>query len=336
MNILGIETSCDETAAAVVENGRKIKSTVVASQWSVHRSFRGVVPELASRSHVERINDILDEALRKANKPIHAVAVTTGPGLVGALLVGVVTARAWGLAKKIPVIGINHLEGHLFAGLVEHRRLKPPFLGLIASGGHTELLIFRGYGKYERIGATRDDAAGEAFDKVANRLQLPFPGGPSIDRLAQKGNPQAISFPRSWIPGTHDFSFSGIKTAVSNFIASPTSKLSKNRPVSIADICASFQEAMVDVLTQKTIRAAKAYGLRSIVVGGGVAANRALRLAFEKAALQEKFRIFLPDRSFCTDNAVMIASAGYYKWKTHAHHSKNKIEVNPTLHVQNW
>ena len=334
MNILGIETSCDETAAAVVKDGRTVLRSAVASQMEVHRPFRGVVPELASRAHVERINAVIDEALSGGKTRFDAIAVTTGPGLIGSLLVGVVTARTMGWVHNVPVIGMNHLEGHLFAGLVEHPRLKPPFLGLIVSGGHTELHLFKGYGRYETLGATRDDAAGEAFDKVANMLKLPFPGGPSIDKLAQKGNPNKIDFPRAWMRGTWDFSFSGLKTAVGNYLKAHSNG---SRP-STADLCASFQEAVVDVLVKKTVEAAKAYHLKSVVVGGGVAANRRLRAAFEAAAKEEHLDIFLPDRAFCTDNAAMIASGGYFKLKTLGKKTgrAGALNVDANLSVTSW
>ncbi len=334
MNILGIETSCDETAAAVVKDGRRILRSSVASQMSIHRRFRGVVPELASRAHVERINAVIEDALGEKALPYDAIAVTTGPGLVGALLIGVVTARTLGWARHVPVIGMNHLEGHLFAGLVEHPQLKPPFLGLIVSGGHTELVLFKKYGQYETLGGTRDDAAGEAFDKVANLLNLPFPGGPSIDRLAQKGNSQAVDFPRAWMRGTHDFSFSGLKTSVLNYLkANP---LSKRPPVK--DICASFQEAVVDVLVDKTLEAAQTFKLKQVVVGGGVAANSRLRAAFQKAAREKKLQVFLPDISFCTDNAAMIAAGGYYKLKAlgAAKVGTQHLNVDANLQVTSW
>jgi len=330
MNILGIETSCDETAAAMVRDGRRVLCSAVASQLAIHRPFRGVVPELASRSHVERINEVIEQATHRQKYPIDAIAVTTGPGLIGCLLVGAVTARTLGWVWDVPVIGVNHLEGHLFAGLVEHPELKPPFLGLIVSGGHTELVVFRGYGRYDRLGATRDDAAGEAFDKVANLLNLPFPGGPSIDRIARQGNPDAITFPRAWIPGTWDFSFSGIKTSVANYLTSPHPQPLFHTP----DICASFQEAIVDVLVTKTLAAAESVGLRSIVVGGGVAANSRLRHRFVTAAKVKNIRVYLPDLSFCTDNAVMIASAGYYKLRHGRKSSSMAVDAN--LAIRSW
>ncbi len=331
MNILGIETSCDETAAAVVADGRRVIKSAVASQLAIHRPFRGVVPELASRSHVERINEVIEEATNHQKTPFEAIAVTTGPGLIGCLLVGAVTARTWGMVRAIPVIGVNHLEGHLFAGLVEHPRLRPPFLGLIVSGGHTELVIFRGYGRYERLGATRDDAAGEAFDKVANLLHLSFPGGPAIDRIARKGNPTVVAFPRAFIPGTWDFSFSGIKTSVANFVKERGQPRGKH----VADVAASFQEAVVDVLVKKTLDAAKSFKLTSVVVGGGVAANSRLRSVFEKSAKLARIEVYLPDLSFCTDNAAMIAAAGFYKLR-HSRVSSRTLSVDANLAIENW
>jgi N6-L-threonylcarbamoyladenine synthase len=331
--ILGIETSCDETAAALVRDGRKVIRSAVASQMSVHRPFRGVVPELASRAHTERINTVIAEALGgNSNTPIDAVAVTRGPGLIGCLLVGAVTAQVLGRVRNIPVIGVNHLEGHLFAGLVEHKNLKPPFLGLIVSGGHTELVIFKRYGRYTRLGATRDDAAGEAFDKVANKLGLSFPGGPAVDRAALKGNPDAIKFPRAWIPGTWDFSFSGLKTSVVNYLEGTP----KNKRASISDIAASFQEAVVDVVVQKTLDAAAHHGLRSVVVGGGVAANRRLRAHFLAEGKKRKIQIFLPDLAFCTDNAAMIAAAAYYQLKHGPKKKTKSIDVQADLEITNW
>jgi N6-L-threonylcarbamoyladenine synthase len=330
MIVLGIETSCDETAAALVRDGRRVIKSSVASQLAVHKPFKGVVPELASRAHVERINDIITEAISSTAK-IDAVAVTTGPGLIGCLLVGNVTARMLAWVNKIPIIGVNHLEGHLFAGLVEHPALKPPFLGLIVSGGHTELVIFKGYGQYKKLGATRDDAAGEAFDKVANLLNLPFPGGPSIDKAAKNGNPTAVAFPRAWITGTSDFSFSGLKTSVSNYLR----ETPKTKRPTIADLAASFQEAVVDVLVKKTFEAAESHGLSSIVVGGGVAANSRLRAVFQMAAKSRKTKVYLPDRAFCTDNAVMIAAAGYYKFKRGLY-GKRTLQVHANLEVANW
>jgi len=330
MTILGIETSCDETAAALVKDGRRVLKSLVASQLEVHKPFRGVVPELASRAHVERINEVIARTLKGHGSAVHAIAVTTGPGLVGCLLVGVTTAQTWGWVRHLPVIGVNHLEGHLFAGLVEHPNLKPPFLGLIVSGGHTELVIFYGYGRYRRLGATRDDAAGEAFDKVANLLGLPFPGGPAIDRTALRGRPDAVAFPRAWIPGTWDFSFSGIKTSVANYL-----KERRRKRESTADLCASFQEAIVDVLVKKTMSAAAAYHLRSIVVGGGVAANSRLRARFLQAAHRENVNVYLPDLHFCTDNAAMIAAAGFYKFR-HKVGLHNSLSVDANLPIRSW
>ncbi|HVO33618.1 MAG TPA: tRNA (adenosine(37)-N6)-threonylcarbamoyltransferase complex transferase subunit TsaD [Elusimicrobiota bacterium] len=333
MNILGIETSCDETAAAIVRDGRVVLRSAVASQMAAHRPFRGVVPELASRAHVERLNGVIEEASGRQSIPFEAIAVTTGPGLIGSLLVGVVAARTWGWALGKPVVGINHLEAHLFAGLVEHRELRPPFLGLIVSGGHTELVIFRGYGRYQRLGATRDDAAGEAFDKVANLVRLPFPGGPSVDRAARRGDAAAIAFPRAWIPGTWDFSFSGLKTAVRNYVASIPERQLR---ASVPDICASFQESVVDVLVQKTLDAAHAHRLSSIVVGGGVAANRRLRSAFRSAGADRGLNVFLPDLQFCTDNAAMVAAAGYYKFTRSPKRWRSKLSVDANLAVADW
>jgi N6-L-threonylcarbamoyladenine synthase len=333
MNVLGIETSCDETAAAIVRDGRKVVRSSVASQMSVHRPFRGVVPELASRAHVERINTIIEEATDHDRIGYDAISVTTGPGLIGSLLVGVVTARTLGWVRRVPVIGMNHLEGHLFAGLVEHAALKPPFLGLIVSGGHTELVVFKSYGRYKTLGGTRDDAAGEAFDKVANLLNLPFPGGPSIDRLSQKGNPRAVDFPRAWLRGTCDFSFSGLKTSVANYLRANTNG---HRPP-VADLCASFQEAVVNVLVKKTLDTAKSYGLKSIVVGGGVAANRRLRAAFTESARTAGLKVYLPDLVFCTDNAAMIAAGGFYKLKKLGQRGASKsLNVDANLPVTSW
>ncbi len=330
MNILGIETSCDETAVAIVRDGRHVLKSAVASQMEIHSPFKGVVPELASRAHVERLNPLLEKVLGAGgHRSIDAIAVTTGPGLIGCLLVGTVTAQTLGWSWDLPVVGVNHLEGHLFAGLVEHHGLKPPFLGLIVSGGHTELVIFQGYGRYKRLGATRDDAAGEAFDKVANLLGLPFPGGPAIDRAARRGNRNAVVFPRAWILGTHDFSFSGLKTSVSNYVrfGNGTKRAKKE------DIAASFQESVVDVLVKKTIDAAQAHQMKSIVVGGGVAANSRLRQRFLEAAQKHHVKIYLPDLKFCTDNAAMIAAAGYYKLR----HARSKdIRVSANLPIESW
>lgn len=320
MNILAIESSCDETAAAVVENGRRVLSSVVATQIPLHRPYSGVVPEIASRSHVRTINDVVSEALRKSKAgwngaphvsktKIDAIAVTVGPGLVGSLLVGKMTAEALGWAHGVPVYGVNHIEGHLLSPLLEFPDFKPPFLGLIASGGHTELILAKQWGHYFLIGKTRDDAAGEAFDKVAKMLSLGYPGGPAIDQLAKRGRAERCPFPRAWIPGTWDFSFSGLKTAVLYTLRSP-----KGRRLKKADICAGFQEAVVDVLVQKTLALARKLNVKSIVVGGGVAANSRLR---ERLLSRENsgFRVYLSSPAMSTDNAAMIGAAAYFKLK---------------------
>jgi len=344
MRVLGIETSCDETAAAVVENGRHILTNVVASQVAVHRPYAGVVPELASRSHVENIQAVVQEALKGLTKrgdisfpktfPVDAVAVTSGPGLVGSLLVGKGVAELLAWVYHKPIVSVNHLEGHLFSILPANPKLNPPFLALVVSGGHTELVHVKDYGKYHVLGRTRDDAAGEAFDKVAKRLGLGYPGGPVVDKMAEKGNPKAIAFPRPFMDGSMDFSFSGLKTAVVYYLRDHSSIKSSKKKV--ADVCASFQAAVVDVLVQKTIAAADKFRIRNIVIGGGVSANSALRHAFHLKGKNHK--IFLAAPRLCTDNAVMIAVAGYYKsQKLKIKKFKSKaVEVDSTLPIRNW
>ncbi|MBI3291346.1 MAG: tRNA (adenosine(37)-N6)-threonylcarbamoyltransferase complex transferase subunit TsaD [Elusimicrobia bacterium] len=347
MDILGIETSCDETAAAVVERGRRVRSNVIGSQIPLHRRFGGVVPELASRAHVELLNGVIDRAVREAGvgwsgprphrqRLIAGIAVTTGPGLIGSLLIGTLTAQVLAFAKGVPVVGVNHLEGHLFAGLLEDPSLTPPFVGLIVSGGHTDLVVVHEVGRYEVLGRTRDDAAGEAFDKVAKLLRLGFPGGPAVDRAARRGNPAAIPFPRPWLPGSWDFSFSGLKTAVVNFLKERESFPQKL----VSDVCASFQAAVVEVLVGKTMEAARTFGLKRIVVGGGVAANSALRTAFQTAARRHKYRVVLPRPILCTDNAAMIASVGYFLLKggrpTPLNGKFASLRVDATLPMTSW
>lgn len=313
--ILGIESSCDETAAAVVKNGRTALSNVINSQIDIHKRYGGVVPEIASRCHIEAINTVIDEALKNANvtfDDIDAIAVTYGPGLVGALLVGVSTAKALAYTLKKPLVNVHHIKGHICANYVAHSDLKPPFICLVASGGHSHIVYAKDYLEYEIMGMTRDDAAGEAFDKIARVLGLGYPGGPKIDALAKEGNPHAVEFPRvKMAEESLDFSFSGVKTAVINHIH----KLEqKGEEYNKADIAASFQEAVTDVLVSHTIEAAQRKNLDKIVIAGGVASNSALRDKMEKTAKKYGIDVLYPPPVLCTDNAVMIAAAGYYEY----------------------
>lgn len=348
MKILGIETSCDETAAAVVEDGRRILSNVVWSQTDLHRRFHGVVPELASRAHMERIAVVIQEALRRAGaRRPDAVAYTRGPGLAGALLVGKVAAETFGYARRLPVVGIHHLEGHLLsAGLQEPLRF--PCLGLIVSGGHTDLVLARRYGLYRVLGRTRDDAAGEAFDKVAKLLGLGFPGGPAVDRLAREGRP-AIPFPRPMLEGSWDFSFSGLKTAVLYWCRDHGLPRSKGAR---ADLAASFQEAVVETLVRKTMEAAARFGPRSLSVSGGVAANSRLRDVLKVEAGRRGLELRIPSRRLATDNGAMIACAAFHRltktrgspryWRNRAGQSHRRwgsprfSAVDPSLPFENW
>ncbi|ROR21895.1 N6-L-threonylcarbamoyladenine synthase [Mobilisporobacter senegalensis] len=313
--ILGIESSCDETAAAVVKNGREVLSNVISSQIELHKLYGGVVPEIASRKHIEKINQVIEEALSSAKvtlDDIDAIGVTYGPGLVGALLVGVAEAKAISYAAKKPLVGVHHIEGHVSANYIENRELEPPFLCLIVSGGHTHLVLVNDYGEYKIIGRTRDDAAGEAFDKVARAIGLGYPGGPKIDRLAKEGNSKAIKFPRANIEGApYDFSFSGLKSAVLNHI---NSCKMKDIEINNADIAASFQEAVVDVLTSKTILAAKEYGMKKVALAGGVASNGSLREGMLRECKKNKIELYYPSPIYCTDNAAMIGVAAYYEF----------------------
>ncbi|HHP50961.1 MAG TPA: tRNA (adenosine(37)-N6)-threonylcarbamoyltransferase complex transferase subunit TsaD [Moorella mulderi] len=313
--ILGIETSCDETSAAVVRDGQEILSNVVASQIEIHRRYGGVVPEIASRHHMENIGPVVEEALQRAGvhfQDLHGIAVTHGPGLVGALLVGVSYAKAAAFALQKPLMAVHHLLGHIYAAFLSHRRLPLPAVALIVSGGHTELVYMEDHGKLEILGSTRDDAAGEAFDKVARVLGLPYPGGPELELLAQGGDPEAIKFPRAWLEeGSLDFSFSGLKTAVINHLRQAAAR---GEHVNRADVAASFQEAVVDVLVGKSIEAARRKKARSLLLVGGVAANRRLRSRMEEEARKIGLPLFSPPLNLCTDNAAMIACAGYYKY----------------------
>ncbi len=320
--ILGIESSCDETAASVVKNGRTVLSNVISSQIEIHKLYGGVVPEIASRNHIERINQVIQEALDKANvtlDDIDAIGVTYGPGLVGALLVGVAEAKAIAYARNLPLVGVHHIEGHVSANYIEHPDLEPPFLCAIVSGGHTHLVIVKDYGQFEILGRTRDDAAGEAFDKVARAIGLGYPGGPKIDKLAKEGNPDAIEFPRAKIgENPYDFSFSGVKSAVLNYL---NGAKMKGEEVNRADIAASFQKAVVDVLVEHTMQAAADFGMKKVAIAGGVASNGALRTAMEKACTERGYKFYRPSPIFCTDNAAMIGVAAYYEYIRGTRHS---------------
>lgn len=319
--ILAIESSCDETAASVVKNGRCVLSNIISSQIAIHTLYGGVVPEIASRKHIEKINQVVEVALKEADvtlDDIDAIGVTYGPGLVGALLVGVAEAKAIAYAKKKPLVGVHHIEGHVSANYIEHPDLEPPFLCEIISGGHTHLVIVKDYGSFEILGRTRDDAAGEAFDKVARAIGLGYPGGPKIDKLAKEGNPHAIDFPRAHMEDApYDFSFSGVKSAVLNHL---NKCRMTGEPIVEADIAASFQQAVVDVLVDNAIRAAKDYHMDRLAIAGGVASNGALRAAMEAACEKESIRFYRPSPIFCTDNAAMIGVAAYYEYQKGTRH----------------
>ena len=319
--ILAIESSCDETAAAVVKNGRIVLSNVISSQIALHTLYGGVVPEIASRKHIEKINQVIEEALKEANMELsqmNAIGVTYGPGLVGALLVGVAEAKAISYATGIPLVGVHHIEGHVSANYIEHAELEPPFLCLIVSGGHTHLVVVKEYGVYEIIGRTHDDAAGEAYDKVARAIGLGYPGGPKIDKLSKEGNPTAISFPRANVEGCpYDFSFSGVKSAVLNYLNQAQMKAEE---INRADVAASFQSAVVDVLVDKTLQAAKEYRIDKIALAGGVASNSALREGMQLACKKAGKKLFYPSPILCTDNAAMIGAAAYYEYKKGVRH----------------
>lgn len=315
VKILAIESSCDETAAAVVVNGREVRSNVISSQIALHTLYGGVVPEIASRKHIEKINQVITQALEDADttlEEIDAIGVTYGPGLVGALLVGVAEAKAIAYAAKKPLVGVHHIEGHICANYIENKELEPPFLCLVASGGHTHLVKVADYGKYEIIGRTRDDAAGEAFDKVARAIGLGYPGGPKIEKKAKEGNDKAIVFPKAKVAeNPYDFSFSGLKSAVLNYI---NGCKMKQQEINEADIAASFQKAVIDVLVEHAVHAAKEYQIDKFAIAGGVASNQTLREAIEKACKERGIQFYHPSLIFCTDNAAMIGSAAYYEY----------------------
>ena len=313
--ILAIESSCDETAASVSKNGREILSNVISSQIALHTLYGGVVPEIASRKHIEKINPVITEALKEAGMTLDAmdaIGVTYGPGLVGALLVGVAEAKALAYAANKPLIGVHHIEGHIAANYIENKDLKPPFICLVVSGGHTHLVRVKDYGEFEILGRTRDDAAGEAFDKVARAIGLGYPGGPKIDKLAKEGNPEAIDFPRAHVTGAeYDFSFSGLKSAVLNYL---NKCQMKNTAVNRADVAASFQKAVTDVLVENAMKAVDTYGVDKIAIAGGVASNSALREAMQAACDKKGIRLYRPSPILCTDNAAMISCAAYYEY----------------------
>ena len=315
VDILAIETSCDETACAVVRDGREVLSNVIYTQIDMHTEFGGVVPELASRAHIDKINYVVQKALNDAGKTldeVDAVAVTYRPGLVGALLVGVAEAKAMAWAAGKPLIGVHHIEGHISANYIEHPELTPPYLGLIVSGGHTHLVVVEDWSKYRILGRTVDDAAGEAFDKVARAIGLGYPGGPKIDKAAKEGDANAISFPKAHIKDAPlDFSFSGVKSAVLNYL---NECHMKGIPVSQADVAASFQKVIVEVIVEHTMEAAKESGLNVVALAGGVASNSELRRQMEEACKKRGYRFCLPSPIYCTDNAVMIGAAGYYDY----------------------
>ena len=319
--ILAIESSCDETAASVVKNGRCVLSNIISSQIAIHTLYGGVVPEIASRKHIEKINQVVEAALKEADvtlDDIDAIGDPYGPGLVGAHLVGVEEAKAIAYAKKKPLVGVHHIEGHVSANYIEHPDLEPPFLCEIISGGHTHLVIVKDYGSFEILGRTRDDAAGEAFDKVARAIGLGYPGGPKIDKLAKEGNPHAIDFPRAHMEDApYDFSFSGVKSAVLNHL---NKCRMTGEPIVEADIAASFQQAVVDVLVDNAIRAAKDYHMDRLAIAGGVASNGALRAAMEASCEKEGIRFYRPSPIFCTDNAAMIGVAAYYEYQKGTRH----------------
>lgn len=315
VTILAIESSCDETAAAVVRNGRDVLSNVIYSQIDLHTVYGGVVPEIASRKHIEKVTQVVDKALSDASltlNEIDAIAVTYGPGLVGALLVGVSFAKSLSFATGIPLIGVHHIEGHICANYIENKELKPPFMALVVSGGHTHLVKVADYGEYEILGRTRDDAAGEAFDKVARAIGLGYPGGPKVDKVSKEGNPDAIVFPKAKVnDSVYDFSFSGLKSAVLNYL---NQAQMKDETINVADVAASFQKAVVDVLVEHTIQAAGEYGFKEIALAGGVASNSSLRSAMEEACKNRGLTLYRPSPIFCTDNAAMIGVAGYYEY----------------------
>ena len=321
INILAIESSCDETAAAVVRNGREILSNVIYSQIDLHTLYGGVVPEIASRKHIDKINQVVDKAIADSGlklEEMDAIAVTYGPGLVGPLLVGVSFAKALAYGAGLPIVGVHHIEGHICANYLANADLEPPFMCLVVSGGHTHLVKVADYGCYEILGKTEDDAAGEAFDKVARSIGLGYPGGPKIDKVSKEGNPEAIKFPRAKVGGSeYDFSFSGLKSAVLNYLNTASMN---NETIVTEDVAASFQQAVIDVLVGHSMEALERYGFEKFAIAGGVASNSGLRKAFEEACAERNVKFFLPPPILCTDNAAMIGSAAFYEYKSGVRH----------------
>ncbi|MCI9489752.1 MAG: tRNA (adenosine(37)-N6)-threonylcarbamoyltransferase complex transferase subunit TsaD [Dorea sp.] len=319
--VLAVESSCDETAAAVVKNGREVLSNIISSQIALHTLYGGVVPEIASRKHIEKISQVIEEALLEASvtlDDIDVIGVTYGPGLVGALLVGVAEAKAIAYAANKPLVGVHHIEGHIAANFIEHRELEPPFFSLVVSGGHTHLVRVKDYGKFDIIGRTRDDAAGEAFDKVARAIGLGYPGGPKIDQAAKKGNPEAIIFPRAHMADSpYDFSFSGVKSAVLNYL---NGCRMKGEEYCQADVAASFQRAVTDVLVENAMGAAEEFHVDKFALAGGVASNSALRAAMKTACEKRGIKLYYPSPVYCTDNAAMIGAAAYYEYRDGTRH----------------
>lgn len=330
---LAIETSCDETAAAVLLNGREVKSNIIMSQVDIHKKFGGVVPEVASRNHVVDINQVIKKAMDEAKigfDQLDFVSVTYGPGLVGALLVGLASAKALAYSLEIPLVGVHHIEGHIAANYITHQNLKPPFICLVVSGGHTHLVRVEDFGSYEILGRTRDDAAGEAYDKIARAIGLGYPGGPLLEKLALEGDDTAIDFPRSFLEeGSFDFSFSGLKSSVLNYL---NSMKMKDEEINRADVAASFQKAVVDVLSKKAVDACLFSGLSTLAIAGGVSANKALRKALEEKCKENDIKFYYPDPVLCTDNAAMIGSAGYYDY-INGKRSALDLNANPSLRL---
>ena len=333
VTLLAIESSCDETAAAIVVDGKTVKSNIIYSQIELHKLYGGVVPEIASRKHVEKINQVIESAIAEAGvtwDEIDGVAVTYGPGLVGALLVGVSVAKAIAYVKKKPLVGVHHIEGHIAANYIEHDDLKPPFMCMVASGGHSHLVYVKDYNQFEIVGRTRDDAAGEAFDKVARAIGLGYPGGPKVDKLAKEGNPEAIHFPRAYMEDApYDFSFSGLKSAVLNYLNGCEMK---HIEINKADVAASFQQAVIDVVTDNSVRAAKDYGCTKLALAGGVASNTALRENMKKACESNNIEFYYPSPVYCTDNAAMIGVAGYHEYMSGTRHGFD-LNAVPNLKI---